>query len=326
VTSSYSNDFIYITPKGRESLCAQTNSSRVILIRPSYFLHDSPLKMREIFYMSYSKFFCFEDTTPNSIKFVSLTDDPNFIELYSDDDILIRDVKDKSNKKDLYRQLVYKKIPNEIESEMKLYNVPEQDSKSSTYKPVKTSKQYKGKKLKTCSDVNFIISHFIKIAISSVHFLDCSNWNTKPLEILILGASVGTLPYFTKRVYKDYVKITAVEENEKLKEMGKEYFGFDTVEYDWKHMNGLKYINSRLDHNKSISKTLNEIDEDESKINNINKKKKKIDLYDLIMINENSLYAGNKISPTKELMTKEGLENIKVRLALFIFFIKATTF
>lgn len=298
VTTSYANEFIYITSKGLESLCEQTQSSRVLLIRPSQFNHDSPQKMKDFVGPYCARLFSFENIESNKIKFISLSDAPNSIELFSDDKIVIRDVKDITAKKNLFRQVIFKDSPNEIETEMKLYNVPEQDSKSSTYKPVKTSKQYRNQKLKTCVDVNMVISHFIRVAISAAHFLDCNDWANNPLETLILGGTFGILPYFTKRVFREFMKVTSVEENEKFKELGVEYFGFDSVDINWIHQNSLKFLQSKIDQLKNF---------DDSK-----KKKKTINKYDLIIINESNFKLGEKISPNPNYFKM--LEGIKVNL------------
>lgn len=215
-------------------------------------MHDSPIQMRDFLLSNYIKFFYLEDFDNKKLQFISLTDNSDKFDLYSDDTIIIRDVKDIKAKKELYRQLIIKSFPNEIESELKLYNVPEIDSKSSTYNPVKTAKHYKNMKLKTCVDLNLIISHFVRIALSAMHFMDCSNLDKKPLEGLILGGSVGTVPYFLKRIFKEFIKVTAIEANEKLKTLGNEYFGFDNENVIWEHNNCLKFLQSKFDHNKNI--------------------------------------------------------------------------
>lgn len=276
--------------------------------------------MRNALLTNYKNIFLYENIDFKNIKFVSLTDEPNFVELFSDNTLLIRDIKDKTHK-NLYRQLVLKSVPNEVESEVKLINIPEQDAKSITYKSVKTNKQNKGKKLRSCIEPNLVISHFIKVVLCSMHFLECSFIDERPLEVLVLGASIGTLPFFIKRVFNKFVKITAVEENEKLKDLGKEYFAFNTEEYEWKHSNTIKYIQSRVDHNLNTKQSTNNQQNNEQEIENklTNKKKdkqnkSKVEEYDLVIINENSLNEGNKISPNKDYLTKEFLTSFKVRI------------
>ena len=157
-------------------------------------------------------------------------------------------------------------------------------------------------------------------------------------KILIIGGSIGTLPYFTKRVFKEMVNVTTVEDNEKLKEIGYDYFGFDSVEYEWKHTSGIKFLRSKIDHNKEITKnihkennketekTQNNTNENEGDKNqqtnkknkNKNKNKGKLIQYDLILINENNYSTPNKVSPHSDYLTFEFLESIKVRFLLYL--------
>jgi hypothetical protein len=263
----------------------------------------------------------------NNLKFISLSDNPDSTEVYSDDKLVIRDVKDLS-RKEYYRQLVFKEFTNEVESEIKLFNISEVDSKSLTYTTVKTSKAVKQKKQKSCFDSNVIISHFVRIAISAMHFLDCSNWNDKPLEVLVVGGTVGLLPYFTKKVFKEYVNVTCLEENEKLKSLGEEYFGFNNSSDNvvWNNSSALKFVKSKLDHN---TYTINKVksEENNANVNTLsndlaeNKKKEskkaskhKVFLYDLIILNEMNFSQGQKVSPKPSYITTESLQNFKVRI------------
>lgn len=252
-----------------------------------------------------------------SLKFISLSDKPDSLEIYSDENIIIRDVKDLA-KKEFYRQLVFKNCANEVESEIKLFTVSENDSKSINYNPVKTSKLIKQKKLKSCFDSNTIISHFVRVAISATHFLDCSNWNDKPLEILIIGGTIGILPYFTKRIFKEFANITVLEENNKLQSIGAEYFGLSNDQYTWSAASAVKFIKSKNDHNlfaankdKYTNNNLNTISPNVD-MKKENRSKNKVFVYDLIVINESNFIQGEKISPNPNLINAESLLNFKV--------------
>lgn len=257
-----------------------------------------------------SRFFIFENQNfSNNMRFVSLADNQDIQEVYNDEHVTIRDVKDITSKKETYRQLVYKNAPNEVETEMKLFNVSEMDAKSSTYTPVKTVKQIKNKKKKTCVETNLIISHYVRVALSAMHFMDCSNWEEKPLEILVLGASVGLIPHFTKKIFNKYVNVTAVEENAKLKALGKEYFGLenDNKDINWVANSGIKFLQSKKDHNLSVANS------DKKDSNEANKKPKKLYKYDLIILNEMNLDKDNKVSPNPEYFSSKHLTEIRVR-------------
>jgi ribosomal protein RSM22 (predicted rRNA methylase) len=297
ITSSYANEFIYISAKGREALCAQTQSSRIILIRPSNFLTESVQEMKEFLYPYYSRLFLLEKTEAGKIIVLADSSSANYLVLHEDENYLIRDVKDIS-KKDYFRQLVLKRCPNEIESEMRIFNIPEKDSKFSTYTTVKTHKNFKNKKEKSCVDTMLVIPQFMKIACSALHYLDCSNWEQKPLEILIIGGSTGTLPFFLKNIYHKYVNITIIEKNDKLKEIGEEYFGHKNLEAKWEYYsNPMSYLQSMYDKRTST----------------------KGKLFDMIVVNENNFGAGQTVSPQPDLVSKKTLQMIKVSLYRFIY-------
>lgn len=254
-----------------------------------------------------TKFFGFENQDLNHMRYIGLADSADSQEIYSDESVIIRDVKDMS-KKETYRQLIKKSAPNEVESEIKLFNVNEMDAKSSSYTPVKTSKNVKNKKQKTCVDTNNIISHYVRVALSAMHFMDCTEWEKKPLEILILGASVGLFPYFIKKIFKQYVNVTAVEENDKLRNLGREYFGFENDDINYVNNTGVKFLQSKQDHNKSVIAA-----EKENK-----KHKKKIQKYDLIIINEMNFGNGMQVSPSQDYLKHKNLLEIRVRQCLII--------
>lgn len=229
-------------------------------------------------------------TLEGSVSKFILLDDVNSTnyEVYQDNSIIIRDVKDMA-KKDLFRQLIFKKNINEVESEVRLFNVPEKDSKSTTLKTVKTNSTFKSKKQRSCLDSNVIVSHFIKIVCSSMYFIDCTNWKENPIEVLVIGGSVGALPFFLKSIFKDFINITVIERNEKLKELGDQFFGFKNLEANWQ-------TNS---YPLSYAQSLN------SKLQNGNNKVKKVDL---LILNECNYSYGEKISPSSEFLTKSALE------------------
>lgn len=310
VSNSYANDFKYISNIERESLNVQTNSSRVVLIRPSNFLHDSKEKMNSNLYMYYNKIFTFQNTDINKTRYLTLWDNTNpqnCFEVYSDNNITIRDIKDSTSKKQLYRQMINKNFPNDVDTEINFNNVSEQDSKSSNVIPIKTGKHFKSQKLHSCANFSTIISHFIKLTTASLHFLNFKNAETTPLEIIVLGASVGLIPFLLKKIYKELINVTAVESNSKLKDIGIEYFGLNEPEVTWINESSTKYIDDHFSQIKYFEKLS---EEELSKLKN----KKKYKKYDLILINEKNYHTGQIISPNPHFFNEKVLRNIRVRL------------
>lgn len=262
----------------------QSDSSRVILIRPSYFLKETPQQMKQFLHYYCTRLFSLEGCVANFI----LLDDINSTqyEVYNDSNILIRDVKNIS-KKDYFRQLIFKRSLNEIEAEIRIYNVPEKDSKSSTFQIVKTNSHIKNQKLKSCLDTNMIISQFTKIACSTLFFMNFKQWETKPIEVLIIGGSIGIIPYFMKSIFKNLINVTSLEKNEKLKDLGEQYFGFRDYEVRWGQPH--QFLQS------------------------VDKKQKtpKDKEYDLIIINETNYTYGQSVSPSPDLISKSRLEGYK---------------
>lgn len=312
VSNSYANDFKYISNIERESLNIQTNSSRVVLIRPSNFLHDSKEKMNSNLYMYYNKIFTFQNSDINKTRYLTLWDNTNpqnCFEVYSDNNITIRDIKDSTSKKQLYRQMINKNFPNDVDTEINFANVSEQDSKSSNVIPIKTAKHFKSQKLHSCANFSTIISHFIKLTTASLHFLNFKNAETTPLEIIVLGASVGLIPFLLKKIYKELINVTAVESNSKLKDIGIEYFGLNDPEVAWINESSTKYIDDHISQIKYFEKLS---EEELSKLKN----KKKYKKYDLILINEKNYHTGQIISPNPHFFNEKVLKNIRVRTLL----------
>ncbi len=308
ISNSYANDFRYISNLERENLNLQTNCSRVVLIRPSNFLHDSKEKMHSNLYVYYNRIFSYQESDVSKIKYLSLFDNTNpqnCFEVYSDTNYTIRDIKDSTSKKQLYRQLINNNFPNDVDTEINFRNVPEQDSKNSSVIPIKTAKNFKSQKLHSCADFSTIISHFIKLTTASLHFLNFKDAETTPLEILVLGASVGLIPFLLKKIYKDLINVTAVECNSKLKDIGLEFFGINDPDISWIFESTTKYIDDHISQVKYFEKLSNE---EISKIKN----KKKYKKYDLILINEKNYYSGQNISPNPHFFNEKVLKNIRV--------------
>lgn len=261
-----------------------------MLIRPSHFLIDSPQQMKEFLYPYYSKLFLLEKAETGKIVMLADTNSANNLSIYEDENFIIRDVRDMS-KRDYFRQIIYKRCPNEVEAEMRIFNIPEKDSKSSTYLPIKTHKNFKNKKEKSCIDPTLIINHFMKIACSVPHFNDCSQIDTKPLEILVIGGSVGTLPFFIKSIYHKFANVTVIERFDKVKDFGEEYFGYKDLDVKWEvNTNPIKFIQSSYDKRNTP----------------------KGKFYDVIIINENNFNFTENVSPHPDFISERTLSYVKV--------------
>lgn len=263
----------------------------------------------------YSKLFCLDSTSSNTQLMMLADDNSRILDIYEDDKFIIRDVKDLS-KKDYFRQLIHKAAPNQVSEEIRIYSIKEQDAKSSNYISLKTHKNFKMKKEKSCFDPYMIISHYDKVALSSMFFLNCNNWSSKPLDILIIGGGLGTLGFFFKSIFDCYVNITIADKHKELKELGENYFGID-------FNRDLGYIHNTIQLNDKKSKTKWDIINNNynSYINSLYDKKKnnkKPFSYDLIVIKDENYESGQNVSPHPDIISKTGLTQLKVSCCFII--------
>lgn len=227
------------------------------------------------------------------MRFILLADDKSQpYELYQDDKIIIRDIKEFS-KKELYRQLILKHNPNEVESEIRMYNISQQDAKGQGHVQIKTNKHFKASKQKSCFDPTNIANHLMKSYLSCMYFAGFSDKpEEKKLEVLVLGAGIGLIPYYFKFVYDPCINITAVEKNEKMKQYGIDFFG--------------------IDYDKAVNKLFNESVEQFISKNSSQPKK-----YDYILLAETNFLSGCDLSPNEEYLTKSNITKIRVTTLIF---------
>lgn len=284
-----SEEYLYISGKEREGLCVKFDSSRVILVRPSFFLSVRINEMKRFLLEFYSKHLELNNSTYEFI----LHDDSKFYtvsqEIFEDNCFLIRDVK--RSEAEYYRQLIYKGNPFVVEEEVKLRSVNEKDSKSN-FGVVKTNSHIKKQKLRSCIDASVITSLYVKVMSMMILLMDCKKLDTIPIEVLIVGGGTGMLPFFLKSVYHRFIKITVFDRDQNLRKMGEEYLGYGNSDNYW--CDPSMFL-------KSVTKQ--------------NAKGAKIKDFDLIILNQTSTYSEESILPSIEAVTKDLLEGYKAVLS-----------
>ena len=239
VSKSYASDFIYLTVEGNMSLCKQTDSARIILIRPAPFNNDSTTEIKNKL-INYIILFKFNDCVNDSIPVMLMSDDNEQMEIvYENNDLIVRDVVESETKNNL-RQLIFKSSPTEIQSEIKLTLTSRnniKNDKEKKYIPVFTVDKYFQKGLIQCFDDNFFSMFYIKTLLSSIFFLDMSNYPNEKINILILGAGIGTINFYFDKLLKSNVKIDAVELDKNVTEIGREYFKLNNYKEEKKNIN-----------------------------------------------------------------------------------------
>ena len=239
VSKSYSSDFMYLTVEGNMSLCKQTDSARIILIRPAPFNNDSTSEIKNKL-INYILLFKFKDCVNESIPVMLMSDDNEQMEiLYENKDLIVRDVVESGTKNNL-RQLIFKSSPTEIQSEIKLTLTSRnniKNDKEKKYIPVFTLDRYFQKGLIQCFDESFFSMFYIKTLLSSIFFLDMSNYPNEKINILILGAGIGTINFYFDKLLKSNVKIDAVELDKNVTEIGREYFKLNNYKEEKKNIN-----------------------------------------------------------------------------------------
>lgn len=238
VSKNYSNDFIYLTVEGNLALCKQVQASRIILIRPAPFNFDSTQTVKNKM-SSYILMFKFKDCVTESIPVLLMSDENNeTYVLMQNEEIIIRDIVE-NEKKETFRQLIFKTSPTEVQSEIKLRLTSKakiKNSKDVNYIQLPTSEKFASKNLVSCFDDSFLTMFYIKSLLSGVLFLDLEAYPKEPIRILVLGAGIGTINYFFDKIMKSNITIDAVELSKKITKIGKEYFGINNYDHEKKNI------------------------------------------------------------------------------------------
>ena len=268
VSKNYLSDFIYLTVEGNMSLCKQTDSARIILIRPSPFNNDSINDIKKKLF-NYIILFKFNDCINESIPVMLMSEENEQIEIiYENNDLIVRDVVENGSKNNL-RQLIFKSSPTEIQSEIKLTLTSRnniKNDKEKKYLPVFTVDRYYQKGLIQCFDENYFSMFYIKTLLTGIFFLDMTNYPKEKINILILGAGIGTINYYFDKLLKSNVKIDSVELDKNVTEIGREYFKLNNYKDEkknitWYFTDGKKFVldSSKKDYYDLIIMDINNI-------------------------------------------------------------------
>lgn len=294
VSKSYSKDFLYISQEGNLLLCQQVQASRLILIRQNSFNFDdtSLIKDKISHYILLFRFVhCVDEQIP-----IMLMSDPKqeTYDIYKDNHLIIRDAVE-NEKKDTFRQMLFRDNMNEIQSEVKLILTSKAKVKNEAdnYTPVHTIEKYTQKNLVTCVDPNYVCSYYIKSVLCGFFFLSqTEQFPSQNFEILVLGAGIGTVNHFINKMLRGKANITSVELNKNVTELGKKYFGFNNDKDQWVYGDANEYVKNEM-------------------------KKGAEKKYDMIVIDINNTNQHDGISPPPIFFDNATLEAIKVYTYLF---------
>jgi hypothetical protein len=293
VAKSYANDFIYLTSEGNMQLCQQVKAARIILIRPNAFNFATVNEIQDRI-SHYVSLFRNGDSSNSQTPIMLMSDNKNeSYEVYRENSFLVRDIIE-NEKKETFRQLIFNDHESETQSEVKIFLTTKSKAKSDPehYTILPTIQKYKEKHLTSCLDQNFICSFYIKTLLTGIFFINSEkNFPEKNLEVLILGAGIGTINFFFKRIFGSKVNITAVELDKKMPEIGEKYFGFKNSQSEnckW-HIGDAKEFLLESSKNKE------------------NEKK-----YDMVITDINNFDPSEGISPPPVFFNEETLISVKV--------------
>jgi spermidine synthase len=293
VSKTYANDFIYFNIEGNMALCNQVGASRIMLIRPSPFNFYSQNRIKTEM-VPYIVLFKFKDCVDEEIPIMNINDEGG--ETYSildNSDFIVRDVVE-NEKKETFRQLIFKSNKKEIQSEVKLLLTSKTKVKNANeneYISLPTCEKYSSKNLVSCLDDSFIAMFYVKSILTSITYVDLSLYPQETFKSLVLGSGIGTISYFLNKVFRNNCENTLVEENKMITQLGKEYFGLNkydeqssSVKDKWVFCNIKDYVNN---------------------------KETKEEYYDLIVIDVNNTESEENISPPLWLFDENVLNKIK---------------
>ena len=214
---------------------------------------------------SYISMFSYDDNLTEKFPIHVISDSSvEKYEIYRNNGIVIRDVEE-SGTKEMYRQLMFQNNENEIQSEVKLKLSSKVKAKDSGYIVLPTADKFASKHLVTCLN-NEYISNFYQRCIISAFLLIRNHIPNQKIKVLILGAGIGSLGVYLKEVFKNNITIDSVEIDEKFRNIGKEYFGFNDFEGNtWYFEDGLKFVESRAKQNIKYDVIINDINNFNSK-------------------------------------------------------------
>ena len=225
IGQSHLNSSISLSKEENLSLCKQCKVSRLIIIRPSPFNLYNIANIKDRV-SSYIMLFKFEKCIQKSVPIMLMNDEnENVDKVYIDNKYLIREIKQKDN---ILRQMLYLENPHEVQSEIKILLTSKSKSKNDKkYITLNTIEKYASKNLVQCFDYSFLSMFYVQVVLSGLFFLNFANYPEKTKKILVLGAGTGNINYFIDKILKNNVEIDAVEIDQKVTELGRDYFGLN---------------------------------------------------------------------------------------------------
>ena len=116
---------------------------------------------------------------------------------------VIRDIVD-NERKDTFRQLLFKTRPNEVQTEIKLIlsslNKIKKEENEFNYIPLQSVARLSKKGFVQCFYDSSIPVFYVKVVLCSLYFSNMNNCPKENLKILILGSSCGILSYFFDKI------------------------------------------------------------------------------------------------------------------------------
>ncbi len=226
ISKNFSNEFITLTPEGNMDLCKQCQVSRLLLIRAAPFNFDSINVIKEKI-SNYIIMFKFKTCVDQSIPIMLMNEENKEVQtVFNNENILIRDVKEK----DLtLRQLIFRSNPYQIQCEIKtmLCSKTKIKNEKENYVAITTIDKFAKKNLAQCFDDSFLSMFYIQALLTGIFFIDLTNFPKEKINILVLGAGIGTINYYFDKILKSNVHIDAVELDKNVAEVGMEYFGLN---------------------------------------------------------------------------------------------------
>lgn len=291
VGRGFINEFINLSQPGFLALCKQVQAVRIILIRPAPFNFDDVYEIKRKM-NSYIILFTYKDcVNTDSIPLMLMNENSENKMLEKIDDFLIKDSSDKLQK-DNVRQLVYITNPNEPQAQIKLTLTSKARVKQDkSYITLKSEEKYTNKGLVFTFDDKVICNFYDKTVLCGLLFTDLEKFPNENLNVLILGAGVGTISYYMNKILLGKVNIDNVEKNEKITKYGKLYFG--TNDYQNKKSN-IKW------HFEDAKKFI--------------KESKKENYYDYVILDIKSFDIEQGLSPSKDFFDSELVKKLSAMM------------
>ena len=224
VGKSFNTEFMYLTNEGQVALCKQCQASRIIIIRPSPFNYDSVYELKNRM-NSYIVLFSFAESKDKQIPIMLMNESVENTQLAREEGFIVIDSCEK-NRKENSRRLYFFLNPDEPECSIKLTLTSKAKIKQEQdkYLPLYSEEKLIKKGLQFCFDDKTVCNFYDKTVLNLLLFNDLEQFPGKKLNILILGAGIGTIGYYINKIFKGKVNIDNVEKNENITKIGKKYF------------------------------------------------------------------------------------------------------